>query len=247
MLVLSRRENDRIDFPALGISVEVVKLTRSRATLAINAPRHIRICRHEMGKDGSAPLTDESYSAGVRRDVVSRIQDEINAATEKLKAAQEELSAGHTDQALIALAGALAELDALRYGASGVESDRRRTPSQVGAVNDRAVAGGVAEAAARYTYSADQQATQRSRTVVLVAAPDDDRSAEWSAEGYEVTHTSDAMTVLYELSRYEKPDAVVLSTSPDDSDGQSTVRLIRTCSQHPHVPILFSPPDRQTV
>ncbi|WP_182868779.1 carbon storage regulator [Rhodopirellula sp. JC639] len=239
MLVLSRRENDRIDFPELGISVEVVKLTRSRATLAIDAPRHIRICRHEMGKGGSTPVTGEPGSPEIRRDVVSHIQDEINAATEKLKAAQAELAAGHTEPALIALGEALAELDALRYGASGHESNRRETPSRVDRVDDRAVAGGVAEATVNYTNSADQRATQHSRSVVLLAAPDDDHAAQWSAEGFEVTHTSDAMTVLYELSRFEKPDAVVLSTSPDDCDGQSTVRLIRNCSQHPHVPVLF--------
>jgi carbon storage regulator CsrA len=48
MLVLSRRCNERIVFPTLGISVEVRRVAGTRVHLAIDAPSNIRIYRQEL-------------------------------------------------------------------------------------------------------------------------------------------------------------------------------------------------------
>jgi carbon storage regulator CsrA len=47
MLVLSRRESEKILFPSLGISIEVVKIQGRRTRLGINAPADIPVLRHE--------------------------------------------------------------------------------------------------------------------------------------------------------------------------------------------------------
>lgn len=47
MLVLSRRESEKILFPSLGISIEVVKIQGRKARLGINAPADIPVLRHE--------------------------------------------------------------------------------------------------------------------------------------------------------------------------------------------------------
>lgn len=48
MLVLSRRCNERIVFPTLGISIEVRQIASRKVQLAIDAPRDIRIFRQEL-------------------------------------------------------------------------------------------------------------------------------------------------------------------------------------------------------
>jgi carbon storage regulator CsrA len=48
MLVLSRRCNEKVIFPTVGISIEVRRITHSRVQLAITAPSDIPIYRQEV-------------------------------------------------------------------------------------------------------------------------------------------------------------------------------------------------------
>ena len=48
MLVLSRRVNEKVIFPTLGIAIEVRRIAGNRVQLAIAAPAEIPIFRHEV-------------------------------------------------------------------------------------------------------------------------------------------------------------------------------------------------------
>jgi len=48
MLVLSRRKNETIVLPELGISVEVIRVVGNKVRLGIKAPDSIRILRGEL-------------------------------------------------------------------------------------------------------------------------------------------------------------------------------------------------------
>ena len=48
MLVLSRREGEKIVIPDLGITIELVRLQGNTAKLGIEAPRHVKILREEV-------------------------------------------------------------------------------------------------------------------------------------------------------------------------------------------------------
>jgi carbon storage regulator CsrA len=48
MLVLSRRRNEKVLFPTLGISIEVRRITGNRVHLGIAAPANIPVYRHEV-------------------------------------------------------------------------------------------------------------------------------------------------------------------------------------------------------
>ncbi len=49
MLVLSRRANERILFPELNISVQVLTTRSGQVRLGIEAPADIRVVREEVG------------------------------------------------------------------------------------------------------------------------------------------------------------------------------------------------------
>lgn len=213
MLVLSRRENDRIDFPALGISVEVMRLTRSRAALGIVAPKGIRVVRHELLQRSGIRPTSEGLAAAVRQHLTSQIQGEIEVATAKLKAAQEELEAGNTEDALAALGQALAELDALRSGVTGRAIEQSRPGSSDPARSDSwSVSGGVAESNAGYATATRDGAgpedpSASASRVLWFGDPGgegtEDREAVtvFESGGIRVHQTRDPMVVFYELSR----------------------------------------------
>ena len=48
MLVLSRKESDRIVFPTLGITVELLRIRGNTARIGIDAPADVPVLRHEL-------------------------------------------------------------------------------------------------------------------------------------------------------------------------------------------------------
>src|SRR5262245_30081517 len=51
MLVLSRKENERVLFPHLGIAVQILRVGGGKARLGIDAPENVSIVRHEIASD----------------------------------------------------------------------------------------------------------------------------------------------------------------------------------------------------
>lgn len=75
MLVLSRRPNQRIDFPSLGITVEVLRVSGKNVRLGVQAPSEIRVVRNELAQ---ADPTVESAGLNllpksVRHDLLNRL------------------------------------------------------------------------------------------------------------------------------------------------------------------------------
>ena len=50
MLVLSRGLNEKVVFPTLGITVDILRLAGSKVRLGIDAPREIPVMREELRK-----------------------------------------------------------------------------------------------------------------------------------------------------------------------------------------------------
>lgn len=62
MLVLSRGRNDKVVFPTLGISVEILRVAGNKVRLGIEAPHEIPVHRHEVSARISA---NESFAGGL--------------------------------------------------------------------------------------------------------------------------------------------------------------------------------------
>ena len=50
MLVLSRGRNDKVVFPTLGISVEILRVAGNKVRLGIEAPHEVPVHRHEISE-----------------------------------------------------------------------------------------------------------------------------------------------------------------------------------------------------
>ncbi len=113
MLVLSRRESDRIVFPTLGISIEVMKLTRSRASLGIKAPKGIRVVRHELlDQHSDLPFQEDAFD-DIKRNADTAVQDQVNAASQSLLKAQDQLQMGNTSAAMDSIVATLMQLNSI--------------------------------------------------------------------------------------------------------------------------------------
>ncbi len=51
MLVLSRKENEKVLFPHLGIAVQILRVAGGKARLGVEAPNDVSVVRHEIAND----------------------------------------------------------------------------------------------------------------------------------------------------------------------------------------------------
>ncbi len=111
MLVLSRRQDDKIVFPNLGITVEILKIAGRCVRIGVEAPPDVRVLRHELAdklaQSTSSPITAQAKS----RD--HRLRNRLNKATIGLQLAQKQLELGQLDGADQTLAKVLSEFQTL--------------------------------------------------------------------------------------------------------------------------------------
>lgn len=105
MLVLSRRPNEKIVFPTLGITVEVCSINRNVVRVGIDAPPDVPILRKEIAA-GESRLHDLAK-------LPHRTRNRLHTASLAVHLAQKQLQAGLDDEADATLAEALREFSAL--------------------------------------------------------------------------------------------------------------------------------------
>ena len=103
MLVLSRKQNERILFPTLGITVEVLRAGANKVQLGIDAPREIRVIRDELHEFREAEL----HSMPVNEFREPEIRRELELAAQAIHRAQKQIIQGNGQRAGEALDQAL--------------------------------------------------------------------------------------------------------------------------------------------
>jgi carbon storage regulator CsrA len=83
MLVLSRGRNDKVVFPTLGISVEILRVAGNKVRLGIEAPQEVPVHRHEVSERIAAT---EGFAGGIS-DVSDRAVIKMPGVATTLRAA----------------------------------------------------------------------------------------------------------------------------------------------------------------
>jgi len=214
MLVLSRKQNQRILFPNLGIAIEVLHIAGNSVRVGIDAPRELPILREEV-----ASPADLAALAGAseRRHA---LRNQLNASQLALHVMQRQLDSGQVDQAQQTLERALsgfAELEAMMD-----------SPAKEG----RPVL------AARTTTRTETQAAVaplRPRTALLVE--DNIHERELLAgllriSGYNVAVAGDGPAAITYLAEHARPDLVLLDMQLPGMDGGETLQAIRQVPEY---------------
>ncbi|MCG8653257.1 MAG: carbon storage regulator, partial [Pirellulales bacterium] len=99
MLVLSRKEDQRVFFPGLGISIQVIRVKGSLVHLGFDAPMEVRIIREELA-NGDAQR-DRPTSGALRERVIQlpkhlrhEIRNELNSLSIALHLFKQEVEDG---------------------------------------------------------------------------------------------------------------------------------------------------------
>lgn len=84
MLVLSRQRNERVVFPSLDITVEVLEIRGDRVRLGFQAPASVSIFRGELASDAGIDVADASQTAAPWPQATARRPEPGGAGIAKL-------------------------------------------------------------------------------------------------------------------------------------------------------------------
>src|SRR5262249_32883373 len=112
MLVLSRRLHERIAFPTLGVSIEIVRVDGKTVRLGIDAPRSVPVLRAELS-GGSLETLPIAQLEPETAHFDHRLRGRLNAASVALFVAQKQIELGSIDAAAQTIQDALGQFASL--------------------------------------------------------------------------------------------------------------------------------------
>lgn len=115
MLVLSRKPQETIVFPNLGITLEIVRIAGGKVRVGIDAPAQVEVLRGEVANRIDSPRTDDLESNELPKSWRHRLRNRLHTAGLGLKLLEKQLAAGMIDEAEETLAktlGIFRQLDA---------------------------------------------------------------------------------------------------------------------------------------
>lgn len=125
MLVLSRKENERVLFPNLGIAMQILRVGGGKVRLGIEAPVDVSVVRHEIASDRQLHDFAERLQRTASGSNNHELRNRLNTVVLSLSLIQEQLNRSLFDDAeetLEQLIAALTGLDTdlgVHRGSSG--------------------------------------------------------------------------------------------------------------------------------
>jgi carbon storage regulator CsrA len=213
MLVLSRGRNDKVVFPTLGISVEILRVAGNKVRLGIDAPQEVPVHRHELSEKIAAaggdsqiiklPAAKDSAAARMNH----AIRNRLNAAALGLHLLHRKLEGDDRSDAEATVFKIFNELKAIE---NELESPAAKKPAA--AVSD----------------TGHKEVELPHRALVV---EDDDNERELLAgclrvSGFEVDTAEDGLQAMVRLTE-KAPDVVLLDIRMPRFDGCKTISAIR--------------------
>lgn len=212
MLVLSRGRSEKVVFPTLGISVEILRVAGNRVRLGIEAPQEVPIHRHEAAAKIEAAEDSETIkfpqsNGSLARQLSHATRNRLNAAALGLHLLHRKIEVGDLADAESTIFQIFNELKSIEGELEG--SAQRKSPARTA------------------NAAADRELHHRALIV-----EDDDNERELLAgclrmSGFEVETAADGLQAMVRLTE-KSPDVVLLDMRMPRFDGPKTISAIRS-------------------
>lgn len=218
MLVLSRKVEEQIVIPSIGITIQVVYAHRGKARLGIQAPRDIRILRAELPEEGGEKPADHPEVTRLNLSV-DQVEQELDFVRECLQ--QNDIPA--LGDRLMEISGGLLKLNThllnvVAHYPQGVEPSEPAPPK-----------------------GAESQKVNRVGKRILLVDDNYNESRLLASylkiKGVEVTTAADGLQALQFLEKEPNPDAVLLDIAMPEYDGNWTIDRIRSNQTLKNLPV----------
>lgn len=211
MLVLSRGRNDKVVFPTLGISVEILRVAGNKVRLGIEAPQEVPIHRHEISEQIVANGESQTIKFPVSNDTIARqlshaTRNRLNTAALGLHLLHRKIELGDLTDAESTIFQIFNELKAIEGELDGSVQKKVLTQKVIGTSKEELI----------------------HRALVV---EDDDNERELLAgclrmSGFDVDTAADGMQAMVRLTE-RSPDVVLLDMKMPRFDGPKTITAIR--------------------
>jgi carbon storage regulator CsrA len=199
MLVLSRRSTERILFPSLDISVQVLQILGNTVRLGIEAPSEVTILREEvMGKSETKPV-----ACTATRESAHALCNRLSKVTLSLYVFEQQWRAGLEEDARATLTGILNELSSM---------DRDWIMSHFAAGKPSAAASQRCR-----TLVVEDDSNQRELLAGML-----------KMNGCDCDTAADGTDALDYLASHDRPDLMLLDMWMPRCDGPHTVQQVRS-------------------
>ena len=198
MLVLSRKLNERLVFPAFETFIQVLEIRSNTVRLGIDAPTAIEVLREELYNAKSTSLCDGDQSASQAESLAALVLKRLGIASEGLQILADQLGTGLPAEVLSTLDGIRQEVQFMRARIN----EPAKTPADQ-AWHCRAL-----------LVEDDRNERELLASYLRLA-------------GIEVDVAGDGCAALEYLRRPQPPDVVLLDMGLPRCDGATAVRIIR--------------------
>ncbi len=218
MLVLTRREEQKIVFPTLGIKVDVLRIRGNVVKIGIEAPDNVPIVRDELVSVPPEAAVPVPPAVNVLpREVRHALLNRLHAGTLALHLLRKQADAGKCADADRTLQRVVTEFEAL-------ERELKGTPTADGSSS---AASSVPSKPAALPNGAGKRA---------LVVEDNSNECELLAGflrmcGYEVETVGNGIEALERLAKESLPDVVLLDMIMPRCNGAATIQAIRQTPQ----------------
>jgi carbon storage regulator CsrA len=212
MLVLSRGRNDKVVFPTLGISVEILRVAGNKVRLGIDAPHEVPVHRHEISERMEAngeidTLKFPESKEALERKLTHATRNRLNAAALGLHLLHRNIEIGDLSDAESTIFKIFNELKAIE---TELDGPPKQKPREI--------------------KPADGSPIELHHRALVVE--DDDNERELLAgclrvSGFEVDTAEDGLQAMVRLTEHA-PDVVLLDMRMPRFDGRKTISAIRS-------------------
>ncbi len=197
MLVLSRKTDQKIVFPNLGVSLKLISVRGNLAKIGIEAPKDLAILREELA-DASANADSTPY---VPRELRHDVRNSLNVIRLAVELFQQQMEAGLPDKAQSTFLKLVHQLESLDQQFGGSKTPTAPTVTQKPACRVLVV---------------DDDANERELLAGLL-----------EISGWDVATAGDGDQAIEYLSSHALPDFVLMDMQMPRCDGAQTIRRIR--------------------
>ena len=210
MLVLSRRQDEKVCFPNLGIEVQVIRTGGKVVRLGVVAPPEVHVLRGELVPSSEVvrtPDCNKVITTGIAQDALRSfrhdVRDRLNLACLGLQVLQRRIDAGRWDE---------------------VETLVQQTLRAFQTINDELI----------HCDKPESFAAQQIPQVLIVE--DNTNEGQLLAEllgsyGCNATLVANGRQAIDHLRKNGKPDFVLLDMKMPELDGPATIRMLREHSE----------------
>lgn len=199
MLVLSRKVDQKVCFPGLGITVQVLRINGSAVRLGVDAPLEVRIIRDELEGDGPDKRPPRTHVISLPQNLRHDMRNELNAISIALHLFKQESEAGYFEDAEATFEKLVQHLEKL--GANQALSQHGDLASQP----DPSTA-----------LLVEDEPNEREMLAGFLRM-----------NGYQVATASDGLEAIEYLESNEKPSVILIDMRMPRCDGATTIRRIR--------------------